>query len=448
MPQDISRRRFLKQGSALGASVTAASLLRPDAALRAAPAGPETAPSKKVIVGVMGTSRYANGGDGRGSHLAATLAKLPNVEVAYVCDVDQRHLDYAIDRVGKVVKGETKPPRGVGDFRRILDDKAVDALVVATPDHWHSPAAILGCSAGKHVYVEKPCCHNPHEGELLVAAAEKYNRHVQHGTQRRTWPAMREAVERLKSGAIGRVLQARCFYYSNRPTIGNGKQTPPPEYLDWALWQGPAPEEPYRDNVAPYNWHWFWHWGTGELGNNGVHFIDQARWALGVDYPTRVTFAGQKYRYPHDDQQTPDMGIAAFEFGDNLLTWEYRSWSGQTPLDPAYDVMFAGENGYLVTRGGSYTIHDPKGVQIAKGSGEAGDATHLQNFIDTIRGDATLHAPISEGYKSVLLCNLGNIAYRTGRAIHLDPQSHQITGDPQASAMWKREYRKGWEPKV
>ena len=404
--------------------------------------------SRKVVVGVMGTSRYATGGDGRGSHLAATLAKLPNVEVAYVCDVDQRHVAYAIDRVSKSIKGDAKPPKGVGDFRRILDDKSVDALVVATPDHWHAPAAILGCAAGKHVYVEKPCAHNAHEGQLLAAAAQKHDRLVQHGTQRRTWPGMREAVERLQAGEIGRLMTARTFYYSGRSTIGKGKQVSPPEQLDWALWQGPAPQRPFHDNYLHYTWHWFWPWGTGELGNNGVHFIDQARWMLGAEYPTRVSFAGGKYRFPDDDQETPDAGIVSFEFGDKLLTWEYRSWANRTDLDPDCDVMITGEKGYLVCKGGGYTIHDLKGKEIAKGSGEAGDSTHLQNFVDSIRGDAKLHAPISEGVKSVLLCNLGNIAYRCGKAVHFDPQKRQIVNDPKAASFWKREYQPGWEPMV
>ena len=434
---------------------------------RAAAAGPATNPAtvpstrpstrptsaadstaRRVVVGVMGTSRNSIGGDGRGTHLALTLAGLPGVEVRYVCDVDERNVGKAIESVTKNIRGDAPPPKGLRDFRHILDDREVDALVIATPDHWHAPAAILGCAAGKHVYVEKPCCHNAREGQMLVAAARKYGRLVQHGTQRRTWPAMREAVERLLAGEIGRVISARCFYWADRPTIGRGKPAPVPDWLDWSLWQGPAPEREYRDNVVHYNWHWFWHWGTGELGNNGVHTIDVARWGLGADYPTRVTYSGGKYRFPEDDQETPDTSVAAFEFGDRLLTWENRSWAPRTPLDPDYDVLFAGEGGFLAIRGGGYTIQDPKGRKISSGSGNGGEATHLQNFVDAIRGDARLNAEIEEGYKSTLLCHLGNIAYRTGRAVRLDPQTHRVADDPGASALWGREYRKGWEPKV
>ena len=395
----------------------------------------------------MGTSRSTNGGDGRGAHLAATLASLAGVHVAYVCDVDARNVPRAIESVSKHLRDGMPPPRGVHDFRRILDDRAVDAMVIATPDHWHAPAAILACGAGKHVYVEKPCCHNAREGELLVAAAGKYGRHVQHGTQRRTWPAIGEAIERLRAGDIGRVISAKSFYWAGRPTIGRGKTAPVPSWLDWSLWQGPAPQRPYRDNIVHYNWHWFWHWGTGELGNNGVHYLDVARWGLGVDYPQSVSFTGGKYRYD-DDQETPDTTMATFEFGDKFMTWEQRSWAAQTPLDPDYEILFAGEKGFLAIRNAGYTIHEPKGRQTAKASSPGGDAGHLENFIDTIRGTATLHAPIDEGYKSALLCQLGNISYRTGRTIRLDASTHKIADDQEASALWGREYQQGWEPKV
>lgn len=408
---------------------------------------------QKVVVAVMGTSRDGAGKDGRGTHLAATLATLPGVEVAYVCDVDERNLAKAVESVSKRLKDGARPPQGVRDFRRALDDKAVDALVIATPDHWHAPAAILACAAGKHVYVEKPCSHNPREGELLVEAARKHNRVVQHGTQRRTWPGIRQAVERLRAGEIGRVLSAKCYYHSNRPTIGRGKTGPPPAWLDWGLWQGPAPERPYRDNIVHYHWHWYWHWGTGELGNNGVHSIDVARWGLGVDVPMRVTHAGGKLRFPDDDQETPDTGVAAFEFaGGKLLTWENRSWAGRTPLDPAGEVVFHGEEGSLVISGGGYAIHDPEGKKSAEGAGEGGDASHLQNFIDAVRAGspAKLNAPIEEGVTSTLLCHLGNIAWRTGGAVRVDPPTRQLAGpaDEDAKALWRREYRQGWEPTV
>src|SRR5688500_8526087 len=312
-----SRRDFLRTGTVVGAGLAAGAALARSAGA-AAPAakpatrpttGPTTSPARKVIIGVMGTSRSGNDNDGRGTHLAATLASLAGVEVAYVCDVDERNVGKAIDSVSKKKAESAKAPQGVRDFRRILDDKSVDALVIATPDHWHAPAAILGCSAGKHVYVEKPCSHTAAEGQMLVDAARKHKRLVQHGTQRRSWPGIQEAVQRLRAGEIGRLMYAKCLYFGPRPTIGNGKAAPVPDWLDWSMWQGPAPEREFRDNYVHYNWHWFWHWGTAELGNNGVHSLDLARWGMGVEYPRRITAAGGKYRYPKDDQETPDLSV-------------------------------------------------------------------------------------------------------------------------------------------
>ena len=443
--RELSRRNFVGVVAGAGAAVLGGIGARTSAQVNTSS---DNAPSRRVVVGVMGTSRTAKGGDGRGAHLAATLAGLPGVHVSYVCDVDDRNVPKAIESVMKNAPKGTSAPTGVKDFRKILDDKSVDGLVIATPDHWHAPAAILACSAGKHVYVEKPCCHNPREGQWLVEAAKKHNRLVQHGTQKRTWPGVREAIGRLRAGDIGRVISCKTFYYSDRNTIGKGKPAEVPSWLDWEMWQGPAPKKPFRDNYVHYNWHWFWHWGTGEIGNNGVHFIDVARWGLDVDCPKTVSYTGGKYRFPEDDQQTPDTSTAVYDFGDKLLTWENRSWGAQTPVDPMHEILFAGEKGYLGIKGGGYMIYDLKGKQIAKGSGDAGEAQHLNNFVEAIRGNATLHAPIDEGVKSVLLCHLGNISYRTGRTLHLDPQSHTITEDKEATALWGREYRPGFEPKV
>ncbi|RZM13895.1 MAG: hypothetical protein EOO88_44420, partial [Pedobacter sp.] len=206
-------------------------------------------------------------------------------------------------------------PKGVKDFRSILSDKDLDAMYLAPPDHWHAPAAIICCTANKHVYVEKPLCHNPHEGELAVAAARKYKRVVQMGSQRRSWPTLTEGIHALHNGAIGKVYMAKTWYTNNRATIGVGKTVPVPSNLDFELWQGPAPRMPYKDNLVHYNWHWFWHWGTGEALNNGTHEIDVARWGLQADYPTKVNSVGGRYRF-QDDWETPDTQIITFECKD------------------------------------------------------------------------------------------------------------------------------------
>jgi predicted dehydrogenase len=434
----MDRREFLKQGTAVAAGVA---MLGP-----ALMGGAKEGPNGKVIVGVMGTSRTDNQRKpGQGATLALELAKLPGAEVAYVCDVDSRNVALAADGVEAA---QSKRPKAVGDFRRILDDKAVDALIIAAPDHWHSPAAILACAAGKDVYVEKPCSHNAQEGELLVAAARKHKRHVQQGTQRRSWPGLIEGIAKLREGLIGRVRYARTWYYNARPGIGKGKPAAVPDWLDYELWQGPAPRRPYRDNTLHYNWHWFWHWGTGELGNNGVHMLDIVRWGLAVDYPRVVSSVGGRY-FHDDDQETPDTNAVAFDFGDKLVFWEGRSCLPGTQLaDTQCEVAFYGEAGTLTISGGAYAACDRQGKEIAKGAGGGGLAVHLQNFLDGVRGRSTLHAGIEDGVKSAHLCHLGNIAWRVGRTLHCDPKTGRIADDADAMKLWSRQYEKGWEPAV
>jgi predicted dehydrogenase len=333
-------------------------------------------------------------------------------------------------------------------MRRIFDDPAVDAVAIATPDHWHAPATILACAAGKHVYVEKPASHNPREGELMIEAARKHNRVVQVGTQRRSMQGMREAIERLRAGEIGRVLLSRGWYTAVRKPIGRGKPAPVPAGLDYALWQGPAPEREYRDNVVHYNWHWFWHWGTGELGNNGIHSLDLCRWGLDVDYPKQVCAGGGKVFFD-DDQETPDTHTVTYDFGGKIITWEGRNWHKRGFENDDFGVVFYGDRGTLVSDGNNYKVFDRDEKQIA--SQEKSPYTqdpHLKNFLECVRTGARPHADIEEGHKSTLLCHLGNIAYRTGHALALDPANGHVQNDPAAEALWSREYRPGWEPKV
>jgi predicted dehydrogenase len=393
--------------------------------------------NERILVGVMGTG-------GRGTGLAGLFENLPGCQVAYVCDVDQKRVENAAAVVAKL-KGNT--PKTVTDFRKVLDDKNVDVLVVATCNHWHAPAAILACSAGKNVYVEKPCSHNPREGELLVEAARKNKKSVQMGNQRRSWPKIIEGIQKVRDGAIGRAWFAQSWYLANRPTIGKGKAVSVPEGLDYDLWQGPAPRKPFHDNYLHYNWHWFWHWGNGELGNNGIHTLDLCRWGLGVDYPSHVTSSGGRYRFD-DDQQTPDTHIVSFNFEDRkTITWEGLSCT-QLPSGQGALAIFVGDKGSLTLTDKGYTIHDPKGKEISKETGSGSDALHAGNLLDAIRSGKALNSEIEEAHKSTLLCHLGNIAQRTGRALHCDPKNGHITGDKGAMELWSREYEKGWEPKV
>lgn len=425
----IPRRQFLTSTAA------AASVLGVWTAT--APAQSKSA-SDTITMGVMGVN-------GRGGSLTKSFAAQTNTRVAYVCDVDQRAIDKNLTALGDL---QSKKAEGVTDFRRMLDDKTLDALVVAAPDHWHGPATILGCTAGKHVYCEKPACHNPREGELMVEAARKNKRVVQLGTQRRSSAALKDAVERIQAGDLGRVLLARGWINSTRPNIGHGKPAEVPKYLDFTLWQGPAPDREYKDNLIHYNWHWFWHWGTGELGNNGIHALDVCRWGLGVDCPTTVSCGGGKFSFD-DDQQTPDTQIVTYNFGNKAINWEHRTWNKRGFEGEMFGIVFYGDKQNMVITK-NVTIYDMQGKQVEEIKLDGGDTVHLTNFLEAIRSDGKteLNAPIAEGVKSTLLCHLGNIAYRTGHTLHLDPEKRQIVGDTEATALWTREYRKDWEPKV
>ena len=430
MRGQVHRRRFLATTAATGAALATQRIVKASQAAGA---------NEKIVVGVMGVN-------GRGSGLARTFATQDGAEVAYICDVDER----AVEKATAVVAQNQRAPKGVGDFRRILDDDSVDALVIAAPDHWHAPATIMAANAGKHVYVEKPCSHNPREGEMMVAAARKNDRVVQLGTQRRSYPKIQEAMQRLHEGVIGEVLFSKSWYNNRRGSIGRGKPAAVPAWLDFDLWQGPAPVKPFQDNVVHYNWHWFWHWGTGELGNNGVHSIDLCRWGLGVDYPTQVTSGGGRYRFD-DDQQTPDTHVVTFDFGGKSMNWEGRSWHPRGSEGSGFGIAFYGEKGTMLLGGGGYTIYDMSsggGKQIENVDGSGGDNLHIGNFLTCIRQEARPNADIEEGHKSTLLCHLGNIAHRTGHTLHCDPSNGRIQDDPEAQALWGREYRPGWEPSV
>ena len=425
MSDGINRRHFLGATAAAGVAAGLAS------------AGAQGGANGRLVVGIMGTG-------GRGTGLATTFQQQANVEVAYVCDPDRTRVDRAADAVRKAGNANV---RAVSDFRRILDDKSVDILVCAACNHWHAPATILACAANKHVYVEKPCSYTPREGELAVQAAAKHKRLVQMGNQRRTWPRIIEAIDEVRKGTIGRAYLAQAWYLNTRPTIGRGKEADPPKDLDYNLWQGPAPHRPFHTNYLHYNWHWFWHWGNGELGNNGIHMLDLCRWGLDVEFPIRVTSMGGRYRF-QDDQETPDTHLVAFDFpGRKSITWEGLSCN-RLPAGQGADVMFFGDNGTLVIDGNGYKVFNQDRKELRSVSGAGGDVSHIRNFLDACRGNGRLTSNIEEAHKSTLMCHLGNIAYRVGRALECDPKDGHILQDKQAAAYWTREYAKGWEPRV
>ena len=417
------RRAFLQGGAA---SVTSAALLAKAEAVSSA--------SSLISVGIMGVN-------GRGKALARGFAQDPRARIVALCDVDTRVAGPLAEQLAKEYQHK---PRVEVDVRRLLDDHSIDALVVATPNHWHAPATILGCRAGKHVYVEKPCSHTAEEGELAEAAARQHNRVVTMGSQRRTWPAIREAIALVRSGVLGEVHLARSWYANRRGPMGIKKPTPPPSWLHWGLWQGPAPERPFRDNVVHYNWHWLWHWGDGELGNNGVHAVDLARWGLNVEFPIHTSAIGGRYHY-EDDQETPDTMSVAWAFPDNkMITWEGLSCIPNGLGGNGFGVTFVGTDGSIVIDGGGYRHLDPKGKVLVSQTGDSGDAGHISNFLDCIVNTERPNADISEAHRSTLLCHLGNIAWRTGAALKTDPENGHIVNHPEASRLWGREYRDEW----
>ncbi|MCA9267967.1 MAG: Gfo/Idh/MocA family oxidoreductase [Planctomycetales bacterium] len=431
MSLEISRRRFLRSSAASGLAV---------AACHASAAGAEAESAAETVnIAVMGVN-------GRGAALSQGFVGQPNCNIAAVCDVDER----ALAKTVAMLQGKQQhKPQALGDFRKALDDDAIDVLVVAAPNHWHGPATILGCKAGKHVYVEKPCCHNPREGELMIEAARKYKRVVTQGTQRRSWPTTVEAMGKLRDGVIGKLHYARSWYNNRRGSIGKGNVAATPEWLDWNLWQGPAPRTEFLDNVVHYNWHWHWRWGNGELGNNGVHALDLARWGMGVDFPTRVASGGGRWRW-EDDQETPDTHIVTFDFPQlKTITWEGLSWSPFGPGGERFGVSFHGDEGTMLLLDTGYTIYDMqnKEVSVTKAAGNS-DAVHQADFLACIKSGERPHADVEIAHKSALLCHLGNIAQRTDRTLRCDATDGRIQEDAAAMELWGREYENGWQPNV
>lgn len=408
--------------------------------------------NERIRVGMMGVNA-------RGLALANNFSSQPNAEVVYVCDVDSRAAQKCINQV-EAKQG--RKPQVERDIRKLLERKDFDALVVAVPDHWHAPAAILASKAGKHVYLEKPCSHNPNEGEILVAVQKKYGNVIQMGNQRRSWPNVAEAIRELHGGIIGKVHYAKTWYTNNRASIGIGKKVAVPSWLDFDLWQGPAPRKDYQDNLVHYNWHWFWHWGTGEALNNGTHMVDLARWGLQVEYPKQVTSTGGRYYY-QDDWQTPDTQLVSLDFGEKgVISWEGRSCNGYQVEKSSVGVLFYGEKGALQINGDNgYKVYDLKNQLVKEvkndvkvdarnltNPSQALDAIHIQNFFGGIKNGAKLNADILSGHISTLLVQLGNIAQRSGGVLEIDPTNGHIQNNEKAMAFWGRSYEKGWEPKV
>ncbi len=416
----INRRRFLKSSAAAVGGLSALGYSR--AAHQ---------PNERMVLAVMGVR-------GRGRQLAASFSALDHVEIAYLVDPDENVFKNALKGLAPRHKGQ---PRVEKDVRRVLQDKNVTALVIAAPDHWHALATVWACQAGKHVYVEKPISHNLIEGRRMVEAARAHKRVVQVGTQRRSSQHYQSAVEFVRSGKLGKIPFARTWIAGNRPSIGHAKDSPVPGGVDYNLWLGPAPERPFNANRFHYKWHWHWDYGTGELGNNGIHALDVARWLLNLDAPTRIAAAGGKFFYD-DDQETPDTHVAAFDFPNCTVLWEHRIWSRTGIEGQSWGVALYGERGILTFTDKGWQVKD--GIDASDNSPvkEPMDRAHYRNFLECIRTGRRPNADIEDGHKSTRLCHLGNIALRTGHTLRFDPKTETLVNDAEANRLLGRSYRK------
>ena len=461
-----NRRDFLKTGAAIAAAMQSSNVMGANDRVRVA------------VVGLRG----------RGHDHLKTYRGIEGVEVAAVCDIDENVL---AQRVGDMEKMGMPKPKTYIDVRKLLEDKSIDAVSIATPNHWHSLIGIWACQAGKDAYVEKPCSHNWYEGKQLVAAVKRYNRIVQHGTQSRSSTGAIEAVNHLRDGLVGDVYLSRGLCYKWRDTIGRKPVQAIPAGVHYDLWLGPAPDRGFTMNRFHYNWHWFWDTGNGDIGNQGIHEMDTARWGLGVKFPTKVAAMGGHFMF-NDDQQTPNVLNVAFEFDTpegkkKMLEFEVRHWItnheaaigtwGKSSLPPAglnadakpaaaksnlgpvsgkpgtIGNIYYGPKGYLAIE--EYTRYKSwLGEREEPGPSGIGKENNFENWIQCVRSRnaSKLNAPIEEGHISATLVHLANVSYRLGRALHFNPETEQVIGDEEANRLLRdadRGYRKGFEiPKI
>lgn len=427
---EANRRTFLKGAGALAVGAATASKARGDDV-------------RVVTVGLIGSG-------GMGTNHLRHLAARKDVRLAYVCDVDANRLADAVKATNEL---SGMPPKAAADLRQVLDDKEVEAVWIATPDHWHAPAAILALDAGKHVYVEKPCCHNVREGRLMAEAVRRSGKLLQVGMQSRSTDCVREAIDRVHKGEIGDVLVAKAWNSQLRRSIGKSAASEPPPRLDFDLWLGPVPKVDYRPNLLPGIWRWWYDFGCGDIGNDGVHDIDVACWGLGVDtHPSTITCLGRKYFFD-DDQQFPDTQYAVFEYPaaqasgrPKQLIFEQRIWSPYVQEGYENGAAFYGTDGLLVIgHSVGWKLYGPRNKLIAERTGSADLTAHHSNFLDCIRGtQSRLNADVQAGCLAATLVHLANIAARAGRTLNFDPATEQIAGDADANRMLRRQYRDHW----
>jgi predicted dehydrogenase len=445
---ELSRREFLESTAGIAALSGITFITRPERVFGA---------NDRVRVAVCGVH-------GRGMDHVGGFRQVKNTEVAAICDADENVLAQRVPEIEKM--GIAKPATFV-DIRKLLDDKSIDAISIATPNHWHSLMGIWACQAGKDSYIEKPCCHNMWEGQQLVKAAAKYKRMVQHGSQIRSAPALKEAVRMMKEGFLGEVFMARGLCFKWRKSIGRANEEPVPKGVHYDLWTGPAKLLPFTQNHFHYNWHWNWNYGNGDLGNQGIHQVDVARWGLGVTYPNRVSATGGHFMFD-DDQETPNTLNCAFEFDmpdgkRKFMEMEVRHWitnreagigspafgkpQGPIPTTGMGAIqgdrntigdIFYGSKGYLATGDEDLCAFQTwLGEKQEPGPHQQAAGDHYANFIDCVRNrkKEDLNAPIDEGYISTVLVHLANASYRLRRSLRFDPQTQRVIGDEEANRL-------------
>ncbi|MCK5705226.1 MAG: Gfo/Idh/MocA family oxidoreductase [Cyclobacteriaceae bacterium] len=443
------RRNFLKKtiagatGITIGGSAMASSAKNYSRIIGA---------NERINVAIIGLGRRL------GAYLDPISRKESNVELIYLCDVMKSQREKAAARFAKVTKDK---PVLENDIRNVLEDDKVDVIFNATPDHWHTPGACMAMEAGKHVYLEKPCSHNPKEGEIVVAFQQKYNKVVQMGNQQRSSPESIEIIKDIHNGVIGNAYKAVAFYTNGRGEVPVPKKQAPPEGLDWDLFQGPAPRKDYEHDTWNYNWHWYgWDFGTAEMGNNATHELDVARWALDVKYPLNVDVYSGKFHYVNDGWSMYDTMEATFRFPNNrVIKWEGQSRNKYDTFGGGRGTIIYGSEGSVFVNRGGYRLYDIKGklVRDSKAAGnEAGTALggggdmttmHAVNFFETIRGKDKLKSPIEQGVVSQLLTHYANISSRIGKSFDVDEKTGRIF-DREAMTLWSRAYEPGWEPKL
>ena len=408
--------------------------------------------NERLNVAIIGLGRRL------GAYFKPVSQKESNVELLYLCDVMKSQRERAAERFSEFIDYK---PKLENDIRKVIDDPKVDAIFNATPDHWHTPGAIMAIKGGKNVYVEKPCSHNMFENEMIVEAMKKYKKVVQMGNQQRSSDHTMEIIKEIHNGAIGVPYKAVAFYTNDRGIVPVQQKAPVKKGLDWDLFQGPAPRREYTSETWNYNWHWYgWDYGTAEAGNNGTHELDVARWALQVHYPTRVDVEAAKRHFFDDGWEMYDTMDATFRFaGNKIIKWDGRSRDGYDTYGGGRGTIIYGSEGAVFVNRGKYILYDRVGKMIKEvksGSSEAGTAlggggdmttTHVVNFFNAIRGKDKLNSPIDEGAVSQAMVHYANVAYRIDKGFDIDDETGKMY-DRDAMKLWTRDYAQGWEPKV